>query len=107
MSMTWDTDIRRAVWDALYADDPQKLSEYLTSNEVIRGARTGMWNPNKKGGKKDTHLLDVMLLQKTGVNYNKGGALKCYAWLNDAFPDAYTTEEKTYVTRRYHAGLAS
>ena len=71
----------------------------------IRDAYTGLWNPKKyrsECGKKDTHLLDVMLLQRTGVNHGRGGALQCYAWLNTVFPEAYTAEEKEWVMRRYH-----
>jgi hypothetical protein len=42
-----------------------------------------------------------MLLQKTGVNHGQGGALRCCAWLDAVFPEAYTAEEKEWVMRRY------
>ena len=58
-------------------------------------------NTKKECLKKDTHLLDVMLLQKTGVNHGQGGALRCYACLHAVFPEAYTAEEKEWVMRRY------
>lgn len=106
---TWDVTKRRGVWEALRQDDPQQLAIHLTSVQ-IREAYTGLWNPKKyrkECGKKDTHLLDVMLLQKTGVNHGQGGALRCYAWLNTVFPEAYTAEEKEWVMRRYqHSCLA-
>jgi len=105
MSTNWNANKRRGVWAALRNDDPQLLATYLNSVQDIRDAYVGLWNPEKYRslvGKKDTHLLDVMLLQKTGVNHGKGGALNCWNWLNNKFPEAYTTHEKEYVLKRYN-----
>ena len=106
--MTWDVDKRREVWRALYQDDPQMLSKHLTSVQDVRDAYRGLWNPKKYTtgfGKKDTHLLDVILLQKTGVNRGQGGALRCYYWLNAAFPEAYTPEEREWVMQKYQCSI--
>ena len=103
--MVWSKDTRRKVWIALRRDDPELLAETLQSEQEIRDGCIGLWNPKKyrtQIGKRDTHLLDVMLLQKTGVNYGKGGALRCYTWLISAFPNAYTLQEKESVLQRYH-----
>lgn len=101
----WDKVRRREVWEALFEDDPRKLAKHLTSVRIVRDAKSGLWNPEKRCGKKDTHLLDVMLLQRTGVNHGKGGALRCHAWLNAAFPEAYTAEEREWVMRRYRTRM--
>ncbi len=94
---------RRGVWKALYRDDPRLLAAHLTSVKDVRDAYTGLWNPDKKSGKKDVHLLDVVLLQQTGVNYDQGRAMRCYSWLNSVFPRAYTAGEKEWAIRKYHA----
>ena len=102
--MSWDAAKRRAVWSALYRDDPQVLGAHLHTAQDVRSAYTGLWNPKKyrrECGKKGTHLLDVMLLQRTGVNRGQGGALRCYAWLNTTVPDAYTAGEKEFAWYRY------
>jgi len=100
---TWNAGKRRGVWKALKEDNPEQLAKHLTSERVVRDAYKGLWNPKKyegEPGKKDTHLLDVLLLQKTGVNHDQGGALRCYAWLNQAFPNAYSHEEKKWVMQK-------
>jgi len=100
----WSKETRIGVWEALYYDNPDMIAKHLVDVDTIRRGRVGLWNAGKydrdKPGKKDTHLLDVMLLQKTGVNFGLGGAVKCYAWLNGTFPDAYTPQEREYVLRR-------
>lgn len=104
--MTWDATKRRGVWEALNQDNPHQLAEHLTSVQDVRDAYTGLWHPRKyrRGvGKRDTHLLEVMLLQRTGVNRGRGGALRCLSWLTAAFPEAYTDEEKEDVFRKVHA----
>ena len=100
----WSKETRQGVWEALYYDNPEMIANHLIDVDTIRRGRVGLWSPDKyhgdKPGKKDTHLLDVMLLQKTGVNFGLGGAVKCYAWLNATFPDAYTPQERERVVRR-------
>lgn len=94
---TWNKDKRRAVWTALNKDDPDLLARWLISSQDVRDAYVGLWKPKKyrQGeGKRDTHLLEVLLLQKTGVNHGKGRAMRCYEWLLRAYPDAYSDEEK-------------
>ena len=122
--MSWNVDKRRGVWRALYQDDPQQLAKHLTSVQDVRDAYSGLWKPKKyplienwpdiddglwkpkkDTGKKDTHLLDVILLQKTGVNRHQGGALRCYHWLNAAFPEAYTPEEKERGIQKYQKSI--
>lgn len=102
-TLTWTKDKRRAVWTALNNDDPDLLARCLISSQDVRDAYVGLWKPKKyrQGeGKRDTHLLEVLLLQKTGVNHGKGRAMRCYEWLLRAYPDAYSDEEKLHVQER-------
>lgn len=99
----WDAKKREGVWRALYLDDPHLISVYLRSVEEIRSAYFGLWNPKKyvkKAGKRNTHLLDVMVLQKKGVNFGRGLALKTLTWLKENFPSAYSDNEWKYVLCR-------
>ena len=105
MAVVWEKSTRIAVWKALQLDDPDLLEPHIRTSQDVRDASTALWNPEKYSknpieGKKDVSLLDVMLMQRNGVNADQGGAMRCWEWIEARFPDAYTDEEKQYAWQR-------
>ena len=99
----WTAATRRGVWEALMHDDPETIALHLTSRALVETSAKGLWNPSKATGKRNTSILDVMALQRTGVNGNLGQALRCLRWLLDTFPEVYNAKDIEWAIRKAKA----
>lgn len=93
----WTAATRRGVWEALMHDDSKTIALHLTNRALVETSAIGLWNPSKTAGKRNTSILDVIALQKTGVNGNLGQPLRCLRWLLSTYPEVYNAKDIEWV----------
>ena len=83
----WSAEKRKRIWDAVWNDDANMLSSEIQTTAHVDESTSQLWNPRKRNGIMNRNILEVVSMQKTGVNLNQGQATRCLAFLLDSFGD--------------------
>ncbi len=91
---------RYHAWQQIAEDNADALfTQTLRSEDDVRAAAKGLWNPDKRTGVRNRSLMHVLAANGRGVP--EKGAVECLRRLLDQYGHVYTAEERLDV-----AGLA-